>query len=143
MAMILLIEAKLVSKELKAKGPLTAKSKVRRGIYDAIVRGIRFKSLVVTEPHINSSVPQRALSIECGPEAFSLERALRDAMKHADHCIRFESGDGEKSCETRGNESFELTVKSLYTYVTLHGSLFERTTERSDGVFWILARAGT
>src|SRR5947209_12443801 len=116
MAMILLIEAKLVSKELKAKGPLTAKSKVRRGIYDAIVRGIRFKSLVVTEPHINSSVPQRALSIECGPEAFSLERALRDAMKSdTDHCIRFERGDGEKSSETRGNESFELTVKSLYT----------------------------
>ncbi len=131
-----LFEVKSATKELSLRGQLTAKTKVRRALYDVIVGDVRFPSLLVSEPHVNSSVPQRALAIECGPSAFALEHDIRDRLKTSACVIAFQPIVNAERPGDRLGERFELAVSSCYAYVTLHGLLSERSPDHSDGLCW-------
>src|SRR5947209_5729982 len=111
-----LFEVTSATKELSLKGRLTAKTRVRRALYD-VVGDVRYHSLPVSEWHVNSSVPQRALVIECGPDAFGLEHEIRNRLQASAGVLAFHPvADPERPGERLG-EQFELAVKSSFAYV--------------------------
>jgi hypothetical protein len=135
----LFIEPNKALKELRVKGAMNARKRVSRAIYDVIVGDTRFHSVVVSEAHVNSSVPGRTLTLECAWEAFKLEDAIRKQMDITTNKVTFEPTESETSSKANRSEVFEITARSLYAYLVVHGVLADhRSLHRKDEILMLL-----